>query len=148
VRKLTVKGICGECESEKTVDFCGGCPSIETEPIGYVPAPTGNTLNLCQFVEDSKGQSWFIDGSGNAKLISAVKGIQKFTGATGMFVTVTNFDLPSDLLTAEEISKKLIVNRQTNVQIYDESYTIDTANNRVYFGWQLENEVVEIILLN
>ncbi len=41
-------------------------PNVEIVPILYIPTATGNVSDLGSFVEDPMGDTWYIDGDGNA----------------------------------------------------------------------------------
>lgn len=46
-------------------------PTVQLVAVGYTPAPSGNSSNKGDVVEDPNGGLWYIDGLGNARMLNA-----------------------------------------------------------------------------
>ncbi len=73
---------------------------------------------------------------------------QLFENASGSEITITEFDLPDENNnTNTEMSRRLRVWRQSQKLVYTVGFTVDSANNKILFTWDLQDEYVEVELL-
>lgn len=134
------------------------CIIINPSALGYYPPPSGNVANLNKVVTAPDGTVFFIDKNGLAIVLGRPApdyfSVQVPDGETQYIATPVGITLPNPAdypfptyIEAAEMSKRIWVKRERQWLKYQQDFTVDFAQQRIYFNYPYpDDEFIEVYI--